>query len=60
MKRHRIITETNIDWQALAESHAETLRWVLLDLGFYRRDAITDGVVERCMAALTKHREVTS
>lgn len=60
MRRHRTITETNIDWQAVAESHAETLRMVLLDLGFYRRDLITDGITERCMTALKKHREVTS
>lgn len=53
-------TRPTTDWKALADSHAETLRAVLLDLGFHRRDAVTDAVVDKCMKALSRHREVAS
>ena len=48
------------DYKQLAEAHAETLRAVLLDLAFYKRDAITDGIAERCIKALSQHREVAA
>lgn len=60
MNRHLSKQHTAVNWQALAELHAETLRQILLDLAFDRRTALTDSVVDRAMKALSHHREVTA
>jgi hypothetical protein len=51
---------TLVNWQQIAEAHAETLRLVLLDLAFDTRTPVSDLAVERCRDALMYHRQVTA
>jgi hypothetical protein len=60
---NRAVGERNaptIDWKGEADALAEAIRWALLDLGFHKRDVVTDAVVDRLVKALSRHKEVTS